>query len=156
MACESREPLLVAGACGPTTSAGLNPRPHYSLTVLGSVAATLPSPPLLPLVIQYRFPNPRIFATPPPPASSSVLHADVAYHRVRQQLAARGLGLLGYAAGPELTGPSYGARANYDRVLQVGVGGGDGAGCVWDGGACVCAWVDVRVCVRVCVCVCVC
>eukprot|EP00198_Chlamydomonas_reinhardtii_P009567 XP_001698904.1 predicted protein [Chlamydomonas reinhardtii] len=67
----------------------------------------------------YRFPNPRIFATPPPPASSSVLHADVAYHRVRQQLAARGLGLLGYAAGPELTGPSYGARANYDRVLQA-------------------------------------
>ncbi|KAG2422805.1 hypothetical protein HXX76_015752 [Chlamydomonas incerta] len=50
---------------------------------------------------------------------SSVLHADVAYNKALQQLGARGLPLLGYAAGPELAGPNYGARSNYDRVLQT-------------------------------------
>ncbi|KXZ45525.1 hypothetical protein GPECTOR_53g111 [Gonium pectorale] len=35
------------------------------------------------------------------------------YHAVRS----RGLAVLAYAGGPEMTGPLYGARSNFDRVL---------------------------------------
>ncbi|PNH02889.1 Tenascin-X [Tetrabaena socialis] len=47
---------------------------------------------------------------------SSVLAADVSYNRQCQALRKVGLLVLGYAAGPELFGPLYGSRANYDRA----------------------------------------
>ncbi|KAG2452608.1 hypothetical protein HYH02_002845 [Chlamydomonas schloesseri] len=48
---------------------------------------------------------------------SSVMVADLNYNRALQVLRARGLEVLGYAAGPELGAPQYGARANMDRIL---------------------------------------
>ncbi|KAG2446050.1 hypothetical protein HXX76_000652 [Chlamydomonas incerta] len=48
---------------------------------------------------------------------SSVIVADVNYNRALQVLKARGLEALGYAGGPELAAPQYGARANMDRIL---------------------------------------
>lgn len=41
------------------------------------------------------------------------------YNRALQVLKARGLEVLGYAGGPELAAPQYGARANMDRILGV-------------------------------------
>eukprot|EP00798_Chlamydomonas_sp_ICE-L_P027890 gene27890-12008_t len=49
---------------------------------------------------------------------SSVIAGDISYNKQFQILKSLGLAVLGYAAGPELQGPLYGARANYDRAVQ--------------------------------------
>lgn len=40
----------------------------------------------------------------------------MSYNKAVQLLAAVGLGVVGYAAGPDLATPLYGARANLDRA----------------------------------------
>ncbi|GLC60709.1 hypothetical protein PLESTB_001660900 [Pleodorina starrii] len=50
---------------------------------------------------------------------SSVIAADVGYHKSYQWLQGVGLDALAYMAGPDMSGPWYGARSNYDRAMST-------------------------------------
>ncbi|GIL67802.1 hypothetical protein Vafri_21078 [Volvox africanus] len=50
---------------------------------------------------------------------SSVIAADVGYYKSYQWLKSLGLDVLAYMGGPDMLGPLYGARSNYDRAIKA-------------------------------------